>query len=166
MKAYEGWVIADDVEVDGESVEGRALDPELAKSLRKVSDFVALQVPIKRFFQGSAFVELEKRRTGETLSEREAERRFRQLLFDPKRNQIGRVGAYHIEHRYGIKVEDSLTDEMLAELGAYCWRTVLALPCQTILITLATGVFVLLASSIMRYLPMPLSAWLKQPETR
>jgi len=85
---------------------------------------VALQVPIKRFFQGSAFVELEKRRTGETLSEREAERRFRQLLFDPKRNQIGRVGAYHIEHRYGIKVEDSLTDEMLAELGgillAYC----------------------------------------------
>jgi len=35
MKAYEGWVIADDVEVDGESVEGRALDPELAKSLRK-----------------------------------------------------------------------------------------------------------------------------------
>jgi len=60
MKAYEGWVIADDVKVDGESVEGRALDPELAKSLRKVSDFVALQVPIKRFFQGSAFVELEK----------------------------------------------------------------------------------------------------------
>jgi len=85
MKAYEGWVIADDVEVDGESVEGRALDPELAKSLRKVSDFVTLQVPIKRFFQGSAFVELEKRRTGETLSEREAERRFRQLLFESKK---------------------------------------------------------------------------------
>jgi len=53
MKAYEGWVIADDVEVDGESVEGRALDPELAKSLRKVSDFVALQVPIKRFFKAA-----------------------------------------------------------------------------------------------------------------
>jgi len=124
MKAYEGWVIADAAEVDGENLEGRALDPDLAKSLRKVTDFVVLHVPIKKYFQGSAFVELEKRRTGETLSDREAERRFRQLLFDPKRNQIGRVGAYHIEHRYGIKVEDSLTDEMLAELGgillAYC----------------------------------------------
>jgi len=76
------------------------------------------------------------------------------------------VGAYHIEHRYGIKVEDSLTDEMLAELGgillAYCIGSTMPDDIDH----LSNRRVRAIGELYYEVLPMPLSAWLKQPETR